>query len=181
MDLEYLGRSLNTRSYAAAEAFGVAKAAIMAKAAAAGSLGSGRTLLLFQEQALSVFTDKANEAAQFVFNLTETNDGEVAKQLFYCMGRMADMIADAVAGSSGRLGINGAIPAAQANKTRELLDLRKVQLMDDFTHGMMGKQRLKKDPLVSVINTQTNSPGAIQQVGIGDKFSKPPLTKHTTN
>jgi hypothetical protein len=31
---------------------------------------------------------------------------------------------------------------------------------------------LKKDPLVNVINTQTNSPGAIQQVGIGDNFSQ---------
>jgi hypothetical protein len=30
MDLEYLGRSLNTRFYAAADAFGVAKAIVMA-------------------------------------------------------------------------------------------------------------------------------------------------------
>jgi hypothetical protein len=34
MDLEYIGRSLNTRSYAAAEAFGIAKTKIMAQGAA---------------------------------------------------------------------------------------------------------------------------------------------------
>ena len=70
MDLDYLGRSLNTRSYAAAEAFGVAKSTVMATAAAQGALGSGRTLLQFQEKALIIFTERANEAAQFTYNLT---------------------------------------------------------------------------------------------------------------
>jgi hypothetical protein len=172
MDLEYLGRSLNQRSYAAAEAFGREKAAIMARGAANGSLASGRTLIQFDQGALSVFTEKANEAAQFVFNLTETTDGEVANQLEYCLGRMVDMIATDVTEGSSRLGISGGLGSSQANKTREKLNERKAQLMDDFRHGMMGSGRLKKDPLVSVINTQTNSPGATQQIGIGDNFSQ---------
>jgi hypothetical protein len=178
MDLEYLGRSLNTRSYAAAEAFGIAKSTIMATAAAHGALGSGRTLLQFQEKALSIFTEKANGAAQFTYNLTETNDGEVAKQLDYCMSRMVEMISASVSEGSGRLGIGGAIPATQANKTKDLLVEKKNQLMDDFTHGMMGSEKLKKDPLLNVINHQTNSPGAIQQVGIGDNFSQTAFTQN---
>lgn len=172
MDLEYLGRSLNQRSYTAAEAFGREKAAIMAKAAAGGTLGSGRTLILFEQQALAIFTEKANEAAQFVFNLTETTDGEVANQLEYCLSRMVDMITGHLVEGSGRLGLPGNRGASQSTKTREKLDERKVQLMDDYRHGMMGNGRLKKDPFVNVINTQTNSPGATQQVGIGNNFSQ---------
>ena len=172
MDIEYLGRSLNQRSYAAAEAFGREKAAIMARGAKNGSLASGRTLILFEQQALSVFTEKANEAAQFVFNLTETTDGEAANQLDYCLGRMADIIANDVAEGSRRLGITGGIGASQANKIREKVSERKNQLMDDFRHGMMGSNRLKKDAVVNVINNQTNSPGSVQQIGIGDNFSQ---------
>lgn len=161
MDLEYLGRGLNQRSYAAAEAFGREKAAIMARGAANGSLASGRTLILFEQQALSIFAERANEAAQFVCNLTETTDGEVANQLEYCLGRMVDMIATAVAEGSSRLGITAGIGASQVNKTREKLSERKIQLIDDFRHGMIGSNRLKKDPVVNVINHQTNNPGAV--------------------
>ena len=128
--------------------------------------------MLFEQEALIVFTEKANEAAQFVYNLTETTDGEAANQLEYCLGRMADMIANDVDGGISRLGITGGIGAIQANKAREKLNERKIQLIDDFRHGMMGSGRLKKDPLVNVINTQTNGPGATQQVGIGDNFSQ---------
>ena len=34
--------------------------------------------------------------------------------------------------------------------------------MRDFTHGMLGDERMKKDGVVNIINNQTNSPGAIQ-------------------
>jgi hypothetical protein len=50
--------------------------------------------------------------------------------------------------------------------------LRKDALVDDFRHGMMGSQRLKKDPVVSIVSNQNNSPGAVQQIGVGDKFSQ---------
>jgi hypothetical protein len=102
LDLAYLGRSLNKRTYEAGEAYGIAKARIMAEAAAKGALGSGRLLLQFEQEALAIFTEKANEAAQFTFNLAETNDGEVARQLDYCMGRMVELIMNHVVdGGSG--------------------------------------------------------------------------------
>jgi hypothetical protein len=41
-------------------------------------------------------------------------------------------------------------------------------LLDDFQHGMMGSERLKKDPVVSIVSNQTNSPGSVQQIGVGD-------------
>ncbi|GGI23829.1 hypothetical protein [Bradyrhizobium guangdongense] len=76
-----------------------------------------------------------------------------------------------------RLGL-GAVTANHIHKVRTKLDRLKEQAMADFSHGMQGSERLKKDPVVSVINHQTNSPGAIQQVGIGDIFSQTAFTQN---
>jgi len=42
---------------------------------------------------------------------------------------------------------------------------------------MMGNERIRKDPVVSIINTQSNSPGAVQQVGVGE-FSQSAIINH---
>jgi hypothetical protein len=42
---------------------------------------------------------------------------------------------------------------------------------------MVGNERMKKDPVVSIINSQSNSPGAIQQVGVGE-FSQDGFIHH---
>jgi hypothetical protein len=171
LDLAYLGRSLNKRTHEAGEAYGIAQARIMADAAAKGALGSGRLLLQFEQEALAIFIEKANEAAQFTFNLSEANDGEVARQLDYCVGRMVELIINHVVDGGSRSGIHSNTAGPQVNKTRVALNEKKQQLMDDFTHGMMGSQRLKKDSVINIINNQTNSPGAIQQAGVG-QFSQ---------
>jgi hypothetical protein len=45
------------------------------------------------------------------------------------------------------------------NETRD-------RLLDDFKHGMMGTQKMKQDPVLNVV--QSNSPGAVLQVGSGN-------------
>ncbi len=47
-------------------------------------------------------------------------------------------------------------------------DKRIAGAVDDLRHCILGGHRLTKDPLVSVISTVTNSPGAILQSGIGN-------------
>jgi hypothetical protein len=47
----------------------------------------------------------------------------------------------------------------------EELKINSHHLLDDFSQGMLGDEKLKKEPSVSIVNTQTNSPGAVQQVG----------------
>jgi hypothetical protein len=39
--------------------------------------------------------------------------------------------------------------------------------VDDFRHGMVGEERLAQDPVVNIVNTITNSPGAVQQNVVG--------------
>jgi hypothetical protein len=167
-ELEYLGRNLNSRAYDAAGAAERALTQVMAKAAAAGALASGRTLLLFEEEALRVFTEKVTDAIQFAFNLTERNTEDVLAPVRFCVGRMAEMINAHVVTYSTRLGIQEHTTAGQVHKIRQAIEERKMQLLDDFAHGMMGSDRMKKDPVISVVNTQTNSPGATQQTGFGN-------------
>jgi hypothetical protein len=73
---------------------------------------------------------------------------------------------------SNRLGIHGTVVPNQLAALQHALEDIRRHLTDDFEHGMLGNERLKKDPVVSVIKNQTNSPGAFQQVGIGDNFSQ---------
>ena len=58
----------------------------------------------------------------------------------------------------------------------EELKVKSHHLLDDFSQGMLGDEKLKKDPSVSIVNTQTNSPGAVQQVGSGN-FSQTAFTQ----
>jgi hypothetical protein len=81
-----------------------------------------------------------------------------------------------VSNRANRLGIHGSIVPNQLNVIHHGLIDKRARLTDDFKHGMRGSERLKKDPLVSV--NQTNSPGAIQQVGIGDNFSQTAFNKN---
>jgi hypothetical protein len=64
--------------------------------------------------------------------------------------------------------IDGGTAAGIINKMDVVLSETKDALVDDFRHGMMGSQRLKKDPVVSIVGNQNNSPGAVQQIGVGN-------------
>lgn len=74
---------------------------------------------------------------------------------------------DKIRAGSLRLGLQEHDVAPHVADIRVLLNRRKEQLIDDFRFGMLGNVRMKDDPLVSIINSQTNSPGATQQVGVG--------------
>ena len=168
----YLGRSLNQRSYDAAELADAAMQMSMRQNNLVGRLASGSTLISLRADSLRVFSEEFDKAAQFTFNLMESNGEEVIKQLAYCAGRMADLIMEKVKICGMHTGIAEATVAREINNIRVALDERRVRVLDDFAHGMMGSQRLKKDPVVNIVNNQNNSPGAVQQIGVGDKFSQ---------
>src|SRR5205823_6893210 len=75
-----------------------------------------------------------------------------------------------------RTGIGGPTWGTEMNKIRDRLSELRTRRMRDFTNGMMGNERMKKDGVVSIINNQTNSPGAIQQSGVGN-FSQQAFTQ----
>lgn len=129
----------------------------MRQAAAAGRLASGATLQQFTDACFTDFERVYLDAQQFAFNLTGTD--EAVGQLHECASLMVNAIMEEVSGRANRLGIHDSIVPNQLNVIHHGLIDRRSRLTDDFKHGMRGSERLKKDPLVSV--SQTNSPGAI--------------------
>jgi hypothetical protein len=168
-DAGYLGANLNRRSQKAAEDFGVEVGQIRAKAAQAGALGGSRTYLQFIDAGLTIVSREVNDAIQFAYNLTGEHDGEVVNQVAYCA---TQMVAKIMQIARQHASSDGGTAAEIINKMDVSLSERKDALVDDFRHGMMGSQRLKKDPVVSIVSNQNNSPGAVQQIGVGDKFSQ---------
>lgn len=175
-DSEYLGRALNQRAYDVGRNTGEALEIVMRQAAAKGTLGSGNTLYQFGAMALEGLTGGFGEAAKFTYSLAETNQGEPFNALKYFGTRIVDLISAELTGRAIRLGLPDHTIAPWLSKTKVELQEKKDRLLDDFEHGMHGSERLKKDPVVSVINSQTNSPGAIQQVGFGT-FSQTAFTE----
>lgn len=170
MDLEYLDRSLKQRVSAVRADCSNALEAVMRRNAAAGRLASGVTLRMFTDETMGAFEKAYLDAQQFVFNLAGSN--EQTERLSRCASEMIDALMADVTERSGRLGISGSVVPNQLAAIRHGLEDLRQRLTDDFKHGMRGNERLRKDPLVNVINNQTNSPGGVQQVGIGDNFSQ---------
>jgi len=178
-DLAYLGSNLNERTRKATHDFAVEMTQIASKMAGNGTLNSSMTFVQYWQAGLRILDREANEACKFVYNLTEQHTGEPFTQVEFCVGRMCENMMLAVsekAGQAGRLG--GGYGDIVNNRMRVEMEAKRDNLLADFKNGMMGSERLKKDPLLNVINNQTNSPGAIQQVGIGDNFSQAAFTQN---
>ncbi|UFW82998.1 hypothetical protein BjapCC829_23725 [Bradyrhizobium barranii] len=158
MDLEYLGRRLNAKSYEALEAFRLEVARITRESVGTGNLNSSRTQLIIGDAAVDTFTKRALDAAQFTYDLTENHGDHVTAALKFCMGRMADMIRQELESGFRSAGDPGIL-----NRTRDRLAQKNEQLIDDYAHGMMGSTKMKKNGSINII--QNNSPGGVQQVG----------------
>lgn len=171
MDDGYLGRSVNRRTYDADTLLRTSVTRVMREASAKGMLGSGNTIWSFRTEALRVFEEQFRETAQFVFNLTATNEGESAKVLAFYAQRVTGMFMQQLREASTRLGVPEGLIAGEVAKIGVALEERSTQVLDDFVHGMMGNARMKKDPIVSIALNQTGSPNAVQQVGFG-RFSQ---------
>ncbi|QQO12454.1 hypothetical protein JJB99_23615 [Bradyrhizobium diazoefficiens] len=176
-DPAYLGASLNDRAYDAAILGEAVFNAIMRRNAAAGRLASGVTLVMFGEAIRKTFGEEFDKAALFAFNLTGENGPDVVKPLDYFAGRIVDLLMDKMIACGGGTGLDEPTVAPHFNKLRVELGEMRTRKVRDFTHGIMGNERMKKDPVVSIVNTQSNSPGAVQQVGVGE-FSQSAIIQH---
>jgi len=161
----YLASNLNRRSSKVADDFAAAIDKIRAQAAQAGALGGSRTYLQFIDAGSTILSREVNDAIQFAYNLTGKHHGEVVNQVAYCA---TQMLAKIMQIARQHASIDGGTAAGIINKMDVVLSETKDALVDDFRHGMMGSQRLKKDPVVSIVGNQNNSPGAVQQIGVGN-------------
>jgi hypothetical protein len=128
---------------------------------------------------LAILEREVNSAIQFAYNATGEHTGPVYDQVAYCANQMTErIVSDVRQKAAANDHAFGGGYAEIVNRMLTAMQEKRDLLLDNFKHGMMGDHRLKKDPLVNVINTQTNSPGAIQQMGIGDNFSQTAFNKN---
>jgi hypothetical protein len=166
MDADYLTRQLSGRVGDLRELIGQRLDMIMRQNAASGRLASGASLQMFTDEALSTFEQAYADALQFAFNATGGHEKETLEKLTLCGSEMIAAMMEQATERANRLGISGSIVPQQLAVIQHKLDSKHNRLTDDFAHGIQGSERLKRDPLVNVVNN--NSPGTIQQVGIGN-------------
>jgi hypothetical protein len=168
-DIGYIKRNLTARVEAAVDNFKREVSRVMSEAALAGALHGSRTYINFWQAGLKVFEHEMNSAFQFVYNATGQHAGGVYDALSETSQKMLDQMVDHV---RQKADLNDRAFGGGYSEIvdRMLIDIKgkRERLLDDFRHGIMGDQKLKKDPIVSIVANQTGSPGAVQQVGVGD-------------
>ncbi|MGY4291507.1 hypothetical protein ACVWXO_010773 [Bradyrhizobium sp. LM2.7] len=177
MDNDYLTRHLAGRVSDLRDLIGHRLEVIMRRNAADGRLASGASLVMFTDEASSTFEQAYADALQFAFSATGGHEKDTVAQLNLCGSEMISAVMAQATERANRLGIAGPIVPQQLDVMRHKLEDKHKRLTDDFAHGIQGNERLKKDPLVNVVNN--NSPGTIQQVGIGN-FSQSAFLQNNT-
>jgi len=167
MDEDYLKRGLSRRVDSAFEGFVKDIEKMMAVMASKGMLNSGNTLIQFEQIGLASYSAWFSDVAQFLFTVSGGNESPVRILLQYASDVLIDRIRNYLLERQKNTGAPEAVGLRQVDSIHIELLNRQIALIDDFEHGMAGSDKLKKDPLVSVVAHQTNSPGAVQQVGAG--------------
>lgn len=146
---------------------------------AVGRLESGVTLTQSNEAMLALMKTSINEGISLVFNSFEKVTPEGIDLL-----RQFTVSLETVMAAPVWQWAKVSDEPIKLKMAKEL-DVRLAEIsaaaIDDFEHGMRGGSRLKKDPSVSIVNNMVNSPGAVQQAGIGDGFSQTAFTDQSTN
>jgi hypothetical protein len=160
-------RTLPRRADENKTVFAKAIESMMGQHAARGMLGSGSTLLEMQRIAVEQLTASFNTSATFAYSLAGHHGPEVGHPLWDFSGViLANMLA--YLKERGRnTGLSEDMVDKQLVVIEGALRNKAEHLNDDFAHGIMENDKMKKDPLVSLVANQTNSPGAVQQLGVG--------------
>jgi hypothetical protein len=174
-DTAYLGRSLDNRLPDVHEAVTREVKGLQNKHAAAGRLKSGATLIAFEDIATTLLKSTIADASKFTFEFTEGHEPGALAYLKNFADRVQQIIMAEISEKAERLGL-GAVTTNHLEKVRGKLDRLKQQILDDFSHGMQGSERLKRDAVVNAVINQSNSPGAVAQVGAGT-FSQSAFTQ----
>ncbi len=117
------------------------------------------------------------DALLFAYNASGRNDEVLAREE-ECGFEIIEAIMAVLNICAVRTGMTSGFVTEQITSIRTKLDERRTRLTDDFIHGMIGSEKMKRDPVVSIVNSQTNSPGAVQQIGVGDHFSQSAMVQN---
>jgi hypothetical protein len=144
---------------------------LLPQMAAKGLLQSGNMLL----QVGQLFDPAAAEAtakmAQRAFDIMGDNSQNVVASLEAGLREVRDALSNELA-DFYRSPQGSWAPKMQidsiGNTFLNSMDQRIAATVDDFRFGVLGGAKMTKDPLVSVIGSISNSPGAVLQSGVGN-------------
>ena len=158
--------------------------AIQRRNSAAGRLDSGNTLVDSNEAMLALMKAMMKRGAETTFNaFEEVTDGGVRLLMNFGQALAKTVAAPVIEwAEADKGGPSAGIKAKMADELQERLQRMLNDELDDFSDGMHGGARFKKEPVVNSIinNTMNNSPGAVQQAGVG-KFSQSAFTQQTAH
>jgi hypothetical protein len=167
---EYLTRATARISERAVEAARQGKQRVMAEATKAGMLQSGRTLLFVTEAYKKAGKEAASEVASRAFEATQSYADSVCDDIRRGLQRIRDALSDDLAEYFRKQGafVDCRVSDPLGNGFLRAMDDCIDETIDDYRHGLIGGKRMSQDPVVSVITSVTNSPGAIVQSGAGN-------------
>lgn len=142
---------------------------VTAEAAKAGALQSGRTLLNIKSEYTRIVREAGSAMCRQAFDAAGCNTEDIAvvveKSLLALRDAVSNEFADYLRKGGSWAGVSG---LGLGNEFLHETDGIIFGVVDDFKHGILGGVRMTKDPIVSVISSITNSPGAVMQSGIGN-------------
>jgi hypothetical protein len=141
----------------------------------------GRVLLLIAEEYERAAANAADRMVRLAYSVTGSTEPPVCDAVERGLVELRDRCTSDLRGFL-ETQTSLAPPNARKEVTERFLTAMGVVIsasLDDMRHGIAGGTRLTKDPVVSVISNITNSPGAVQQSGVGNVQQT--VTSGTTN
>jgi len=167
--IAYLARAFQRLSDQAARSAREAREKVMAQAASKGELQSGAMLMQVGRE----YDSAAKQATDKMVHLTYELIGSSAKGI-EVLERELRTLRDALSNELANFFRTHASWAprnatdAVGNEYLNAMDQRITATIDDFRFEIVGGTKLTKDPIVSVVGSISNSPGAVLQSGIGN-------------
>jgi hypothetical protein len=167
LTLSYLARAFDRlRAEALLEAQ-MSRQRIVAEATKTGL--SGRTIIQIKDEYVRIVRESAHRMCRHAFDATGDNVEDIAEVIQNRLVAVRDDLSNDLADFFRKGGSwAGQLGQAVGNEYLDRSDKIISGTVDDFNHGILEGRRLTKNPLVSVISSITNSPGAVMQSGVGN-------------
>jgi hypothetical protein len=169
--LTYLARAFQRLRDDAVQSVRVVPEQIARQAASKGELQSGAMLTQVGRAYDSMASQTTDKMVRLTYDLMGNSSAEVLEVLQRELGALRDGLSNELADFfRSPLGSWAPRNASDAvgNDYLNSMDRRITTVLDDFRFGFLGGTRLTKDPVVSVISSISNSPGAVLQSGIAN-------------
>jgi hypothetical protein len=168
--MAYLKRAFSRLSEEAVQSAQKDRMHAMAQAAQKGALQGSGMLVMVKSGYDRAGSETADKVARLAFELTGSTAEPVCEAVVQGLRALRDTLSNDLAqffrSQAGWAPHD--ITDGLGNDFLSTMDKRITAIVDDLRHGIAGGSRLTKDPLVNVISTITNSPGAVLQSGVGN-------------